>query len=244
MLVGKLNIIERAKVGSSHSKRLRREGKVPAVVYGLHKEPRYFYLEAKELDKVLSKDVNIIALKPSVGEEINALIKDVQYNYLAGHTTHVDFQEINMNEAIVAKVAIYAHGTPAGLTQGGVLDQYVHEIEVSCLPKDLPESITVNVSKMGMGDIIHLKDITLPDRVNAVGDEMLAVFHVGLPKVKVEATPTEEAAAEGAAAEGAAATEGAAAEGAVAEGAATDNKSAAAPAKEGGKESKEGKGKK
>ena len=241
MLVGKLNIIERTGVGSSHSKRLRREGKVPAVVYGLRKEPRYFYLEVKELDKVLSRDVHIIALKPSAGEEINALIKDVQYNYLAGHTTHVDFQEINMNEAIVAKVAVYAHGTPAGLTQGGVLDQYVHEIEVSCLPKDLPESVTVDVSKMGLGDIIHLKDMTLPDRVKAVGDEALAVFHVGLPKVKVEVAPAEEAAAEGAVTEGAAA-EGATAEGATAEGTAAEKSTA--PAKEGGKESKEGKGKK
>ena len=211
MLIGKLNVTERIKVGTSHSKRLRREGKVPVIVYGLHKEPRYFYLEAKELDKVLSKDVNIIVLKPSAGEEINALIKDVQYNYLAGHTTHIDFQEINMNEAIVAKVAVYPHGTPVGLTQGGVLDQYVHEIEVSCLPKDLPESITINVSKMALSDLIHIKDITLPDNVKAVGDGNLAVFHVGLPKVKVEAAPAEAAPAEGAAAEGA---ESAAAEGA------------------------------
>lgn len=231
MLVGKLNVIERTKVGTSHSKRLRREGKVPAIVYGLHKEPKYFYLESKELDKVLSKDVNIITLKPSAGEEINALIKDVQYNYLAGHTTHIDFQEINMNEAIVAKVAIYAHGTPVGLSQGGVLDQYVHEIEVSCLPKELPEFITVNVSKMGLDDIIHLKDIILPDKVKAVGDENLTLFHVGLPKVKVETAPAGEAAAEGAAVEGATA-EGAAAKG------------AAAPSKEAGKEAKEGKEKK
>jgi large subunit ribosomal protein L25 len=233
MLIGKLNIIERVKVGSSHSKRLRREGKVPAVVYGLHKEPRYFYLEAKEFDKVLSNDVHIIALKSSAGEEINALIKDVQYNYLAGHTTHVDFQEINMNEAIVAKVAVYVYGTPAGLTQGGVLDQYIHEIEVSCLPKDLPESITVNVSKMGLGDVIHLKDIILPDRVKAVGDDALAVFHVGLPKVKVETIPSEEAAAEGAV------PEGVVAEGAAPEGAADKDKGAASPGKEGGKEGKE-----
>ena len=239
MLIGKLNVIERTKVGSSHSKRLRREGKVPAVIYGLHKEPKYFYLEAKELDKVLGKDVHIITLKSSAGEEVNALIKDVQYNYLAAHTTHVDFQEINMNEAIVAKVAVYAHGTPAGLIQGGVLDQYVHEIEVSCLPKDLPESITVNVSKMGLGDIIHLKDITLPDKVKAVGDEALTIFHVGLPKVKVETTPAEGATAEGAGAEGATA-EGAGAEGATA----ADKGAAAASAKEGGKESKEGKEKK
>ncbi len=219
MLIGKLNIMERTEVGSSHSKRLRREGKVPAVVYGLHKTPRYFYLESKELDKVLSKDVNIIALKHSAGEEINALIKDVQYNYLAGHTTHVDFQEINMNEAIVAKVAVHSHGTPIGLAQGGVLDQYIHEMEVSCFPKDLPEAITVNVGKMGLGDIIHIGEVALPDGVKAVGDEALPVFHMGLPKVKVEVAA--EASTEGAA-------------GASAEGAA-----AAAPAKEGGKEAKE-----
>lgn len=229
--ISKLNVIERTVLGSSSSRRARKAGQVPAIVYGLHKAPRHFEMNAKELDKVLSKDVSIISLVPSNGQEINTLLKDVQYNYLAAQTTHVDFIEIDMNKEIVASVAVYSHGSAAGLTQGGVLDQYVHEIQISCLPADLPVSITVNVSALALNESLHLKEIILPANVKAVGDMDQVIFHVGLPKVKVEVEKTAET-AEGAVAEGA---EGEKAEGSAAAkttdtAKATDAK--AAPAKE------------
>lgn len=198
----KINVIERTVLGSSSSRRARKDGKVPAIVYGLHKAPRHFELNAKELDKVLNKDVSIISLVPANGPEINALIKDVQYNYLAAHTTHVDFLEVDMNAEIVASVAVYPHGNAIGLTQGGVLDQYVHEIQVSCLPADLPVSITVNISELQLNESLHLKDVILPANVKAVGDMDQVLFHVGLPKVKIEVEKTVAEGEEGVAAEG------------------------------------------
>ncbi len=200
--ISKLNVIERTVLGSSSSRRARKEGKVPAIVYGLHKDPKHFEMDAKELDKVLNQDVSIISLVSPDGKETNALIKDVQYNYLAAHTTHVDFIEIDMNEEIVASVSIYPHGTPAGLIQGGVLDQYVHEIQVSCLPADLPTSISANVSTLALNASLHLKEVVLPNNVKAVGDMDQVIFHVGLPKVKIEVEKTAEA-GEGEASEGA-----------------------------------------
>lgn len=229
--ISKLNVIERTVLGSGSSRRARKAGQVPAIVYGLHKAPRHFEMNAKELDKVLSKDVSIISLVSSNGQEINALIKDVQYNYLAAQTTHVDFIEINMNEEIVASVAVYPHGHAAGLVQGGVLDQYVHEIQVSSLPADLPVSITVNITDLALNASLYLKDIILPANVKAVGDMDQVIFHVGLPKVKIEvekAPETTETAAEGTEGEKAAGAEGGAAK-------ASDAKAApakaAAPAK-------------
>ncbi len=200
--ISKLNVIERTVLGSGSSRRARKAGQVPAIVYGLHKDPRHFEMNAKELDKVLSKDVSIISLVASNGQEINALIKDVQYNYLAAQTTHVDFIEINMNEEIVASVAVYPHGHAAGLVQGGVLDQYVHEIQVSSLPADLPVSITVNITDLALNASLHLKDIILPANVKAVGDMEQVIFHVGLPKVKIEVEKTAEATETVAGAEG------------------------------------------
>ncbi|HBM17157.1 MAG TPA: 50S ribosomal protein L25 [Lentisphaeria bacterium] len=195
----KINVVERTVLGSASSRRARKAGNVPAIVYGLHKEPKHFEINAKELDKVLSKDVSIISLVSSNGAEINALIKDVQYNYLAAQTTHVDFLEIDMNKEIVASIAVYPHGHSIGLLQGGVLDQYVHEIQVSCLPADLPVSITADVSALELNASLQLKDVKLPANVKAVGDEDQVIFHVGLPKVKVETEKsTEAAAAEGA----------------------------------------------
>lgn len=220
--ISKLNVIERTVLGSGSSRRARKAGQVPAIVYGLHKDPRHFEMNAKELDKVLSKDVSIISLVASNGQEINALIKDVQYNYLAAQTTHVDFIEINMNEEIVASVAVYPHGHAAGLVQGGVLDQYIHEIQVSSLPADLPVSITVNITDLALNASLHLKDIILPANVKAVGDMEQVIFHVGLPKVKIEVEKTAETTeAESAEGEKAAGAEGGAAK--------TDAK--AAPAK-------------
>lgn len=211
--ISKLNVIERTVLGSGSSRRARKAGQVPAIVYGLHKDPRHFEMNAKELDKILSKDVSIISLVPSNGQEINALIKDVQYNYLAAQTTHVDFIEINMNEEIVASVAVYPHGHAAGLVQGGVLDQYVHEIQVSSLPADLPVSITVNISDLALNASLHLKDIILPANVKAVGDMDQVIFHVGLPKVKIEVEKVAETTetAEGTEGEKAAGAEGGAA---------------------------------
>lgn len=200
MLASVIKVSERTGVGSSHSRRARREGKVPVVLYGLKKEPKYFLVEEKELEQILNKDINVVKLTTGKSE-VNALIKDVQYNYLAGHTTHIDFQEIDMDKVIVAKVAVHPHGTAVGLSAGGVLDQFVHEIEVSCLPSNLPESISVDVSGMDLGDTLHISDVKMPANVEAAGDLATALFHVGLPKVKVEAetTATETAeAAEGA----------------------------------------------
>jgi large subunit ribosomal protein L25 len=94
-----------------------------------------------------------------------------------------------MDEKITATIPVHGKGTPIGITKGGVLEQALHEIELRCTPTTLPEVLEVNISELDMNDFIHIKDIELPEGVEAAGDTSLAVFHVGEPNV---ATPEEE----------------------------------------------------
>jgi large subunit ribosomal protein L25 len=191
-----LKVTNRSEVGTGCSRRLRRNGQVPAVLYGLDKTPKQFSVTTKELEAVLKTDSQLIQLAPEKSKKINVLIKDVQYNHLKGETVHVDFQEINMKEEITASVTITPTGSAKGVSQGGLFNQLVYEIEVSCLPTDLPETIAVDVTEMDIDDTFYIKDVILPENVIAVSDLETVIFNLAQPKVKEEATE-EDASAEG-----------------------------------------------
>lgn len=185
-----LNVTDRETFGSSASRKDRREGKVPAVIYGHGAQPKQLLLDCKEWDIISRQDIQIVDLSLDKGENMTALIKEVQYDYLNGITTHVDFLEVKMDEAITAAIPIHAHGTPVGLAQGGVLDQDMHEIEVNCTPRNLPEAIEVDVSELELEDAIHVSDISFPEGVTPIPDPEQNVFHVMLPRIEEE--PEEE----------------------------------------------------
>ena len=200
-----LKIESRTDSGSGSSKRLRREGKIPTVVYGHNKEPKHYSVEEKEWRSVVKKgDAHIIKVViDNAKTTVTALIKEVQYDFLNGRTLHIDLQEVNMNEKITASVAIHPVGKAIGLKVGGVLDQVIHEIEVICLPNDLPESIEVDVSELELNDALHIKEIVFPENVKTHEDPDQVVFHVVEPKVKQEAAVEETAEGEGKAEEAA-----------------------------------------
>ncbi|MCP4176505.1 MAG: 50S ribosomal protein L25 [bacterium] len=190
-----LKVKNRSEVGTGCSRRLRRDGQVPAVLYGLDKTPQQFSVITKDLEIILKSDSQLIQLAPEKGKKINALIKDIQYNYLKGETVHVDFQEIDMKEEISATVTIVPTGTAVGTAKGGIFNQLVYELEVSCLPTDLPETVTVDVSGMDIEDTLYVKDIVLPENVTAESEEDSVIFNMTQPKVK-EDTEEEESAEE------------------------------------------------
>jgi large subunit ribosomal protein L25 len=196
----KLNLESRTETGSKASRRLRKAGKVPTVIYGHGKEPRQCVADANEWRAIAKLDTQILkvlidkSIKP-----VNVLIKDVQYDYLAGLTLHVDLQEINMDEEITASVPVHAIGTAAGTSVGGVLDQLIHELEVTCLPGDLPELLEIDVTEIEINSSLYVKDITLPENVETTIDADQIVFHVAEPKVKQEAEESEEESTEEAA---------------------------------------------
>ena len=225
----------RTQHGTRNAKRLRRSGVIPAVLYGDVEENISIGVDSKELHKILhgkGGDSAILDLQVA-GEGMEkplrktVIVKEVQRDNLKDVVIHVDFAAISMTEKLVAKVAIVRSGEPVGVTMGGILEQILREIEVECLPVDLPEQITVDVSALMIGDSIKLSGVKMPEGVKVMDDANLTIFTVSVPKVeKVE----EPVAAEGAA------VEGAAAEGAPAEG---EEKKAEGEEKEGAK----GKGK-
>lgn len=195
-----LNVTARAVKGGGLARRLRREGQIPAIVYSKGAAGKALSVKSSEWEALLKYEFNLVTLVEQGAEDRLALVKEVQHHVVKGTTTHVDFQEVRRDEVITSSIKIHrGHGDPIGFVQGGMLEQVLHQMVVSCLPDLLPESVEVDVSKMNVGDVIHIKDVVLPEGVKAVGTPNQIVFVVELPQVEEEAKPAE---AEGAAAEG------------------------------------------
>ena len=184
-------VVARETVGTASSRRARKAGMVPAVVYGHGAEPKSFLITNKDWDHIAKQDVQIVQLKPNKGAELNVLIKDVQYDYLKNITEHIDFLEVKMDEVITASLPIHTIGTPVGITQGGTLEHIMHEIDVECTPLTLPESIEINIEDLELNAEINIEDIKLPEGVTATGDPKQTVLHVILARVAEEESDEE-----------------------------------------------------
>jgi large subunit ribosomal protein L25 len=168
---------------------------VPAVIYG-HGGPENLQLSAHDLDMVLDHSVGqhfLVSLNVE-GEKTarRAILQDVQHHPVSGEVLHVDFLRVVMDEEITSTVPVEAVGEASGVkTQGGLLEQSMHEIEIQCLPKDLPDLIRVDVTDLKVGDSITVGNLKLPPGVKAVEDPELPVFVVAEPNVAVVQTAEE-----------------------------------------------------
>ena len=227
--------------GVKHS--IRHQGRVPAVLYGPSSKPTTLSVAASELKARIaaSAHTRIVRLKSASAEldGRHVIFKDLQRAPVSGEILHADLYEVDLNRAIRVQVALKFTGKAAGVAEGGILQPLVRAVEVECLPLEIPEAIEVDVSALGIHDVIHVSTIKFPDNAKPHFDQDYAVVSVLPPTVAEVAVPVA-AAVEGAAVEGAA--EGAAAapgaEGAAKEGA------AAAPAAAGGKKGEAAGGKK
>lgn len=227
--------------GKGASRRLRRSGKVPAILYGGRAEPRQLILDHQNLLTLLVNErfySTILSLSVN-GEKQAAILKDVQRHPAKNQILHLDLQRVLENEQVRMRIPLHfkgAAGAPGVKTQGGVVSHLLNDVEVACLPKDLPEYLEVDMSEMQMNDIKRLSDIPLPQGVELVAlthgrDE--AVVSIHHPRAEEVETPAGEAAAAATPAAGAApAAAPAAAAGGAAKAAPA---AAAAPKKEGGK---------
>src|SRR5229473_3058432 len=137
----------RAGRGKQAARRLRRTGKVPAVVYGHKEETLSVALPLEEVEKAIRRGVRVVDLKAG-GKEEKALIRDVQWDHLGKELLHVDFARIAVDERVTISVPLELKGTAPGVTGGGVLDQPLHSLHVECLAIAIPESIRVNISEL------------------------------------------------------------------------------------------------
>ncbi len=238
-----INVRVRGEMTKNELGRFRGQGNIPAILYGRHMEKNVpLSIEVKEFAKLLSKygrsSILVFKSEDSKLNGTSALIKEVQKDPVLDTYLNVDLIEIRKGEKITISVPIEYVGEPEGLKQGGVMDVQRRELKLECLPTDIPDKITIDISKMNLNDVLHVSDVKLSESIKIVDDKSFALISVRIVKEKVEApAPTAEG-AEGV--EGAAATAEAGAEGAkpAAEGAA---KADAKAAPEAGKEAKKDK---
>lgn len=183
--------------GTAAVKRLRKTGSTPAVVYGRKVAPANVQVDTKTFTKILqgsSSDNILVSLKLDNGEQL-ALVQEVQHDHLKGGITHIDFHAIAFDEEIHAEVPVEVVGEAPGLKFGGLVEAIHHEIEVRCLPKDLPERISIDVSALELGKAIHVGEIKFPEGVRpTLAGDVVVVMCVE-PKVEAEPEPVAAAAA-------------------------------------------------
>jgi len=198
----KLKVEPRTAIGRSAARRLKARGIVPAVVYGGKEKSQPLQVSARDINAMLShaSGENILVELEIAGHKgtRTALLQEVQHSPVGGDVLHVDFHAISMDEKIQADVPLEALGIPTGVKNfGGLLDQNLRALAIECLPRDLPDKITVDVSALNIGDSIHVRDVKLPPGVTAKVQPDLTAFSVMAPVIEEEPVAAEAEAAAG-----------------------------------------------
>jgi len=210
-----LNATVRKTTGNSPARELRRGGHIPAVIYGPQTESVLLSVNNKEFEQILKKgNIGSIILNLVIqnGKKVTkpAMIKELQSHPVSGEFLHIDFYEIDMQRKINVMIPIVTKGISKGVELGGLLQIIRREIEVLCMPGDIPEAIELDITDLDVGDSVHVEEIPLGDNVELLADINFTVLTIVSPKVEEveeeeeeEALEGEEAAAEGEAGEGA-----------------------------------------
>jgi large subunit ribosomal protein L25 len=192
-----LNAATRELCGKKNAKQLRREGKVPAIYYAREEKNVLLTVDRRELINIISMESGLVDLKVNKQKPKKVIVKDVQFDPISNSPIHIDLMGINMKEKIRLPVSVHIIGEAIGIKlDGGILNQVLHEVEISCLPLDLPENIEIDVSNLKIGDAIHIKDLHV-EKADIMNDpENLVVSVIASRASKetvVETTETEVA---------------------------------------------------
>ena len=190
----------RSGVGKGVARKLRQGGRIPAVYYGRGEDPIALIVGLKDLQEVIERaeGSNVIVDLKVDGDGVadrKALIREIQRDPVGGHILHLDLQHISLTETIVVEVPIVLVGTPIGVKDGGgILEYLLREVEVECLPTDIPSKLEIDVSALNIGDSLHVSDL-VADRVEIKTEADRTIATVVPPTVLEEAKPAEEGAA-------------------------------------------------
>jgi len=193
-----LNVMIRNESGKGKSRSLRREGKIPAVLYGPKIESQLLFLQTNDLEKILkvhSKERVVLNLIISGKEETEtkyAMIKELQSNNLTGAYIHVDFYAIDLERHVTVKVPVKVSGKSKGVENGGILQIVRRNLEVKCLPTQIPKSIPLDITQLGIGQSIHVEDIALSEGLSIPHDVNYTVVAVIPPKGATTTVETED----------------------------------------------------
>jgi len=188
-----LNASPREPDGSRATRRLRREGQVPGVLYGGEGEPISFSVDGRELRAALHASGAVVDLVVA-GTSEPAVLKDAQRHPVRGEMTHVDFVRVNLNvaiQAVVPLIVVDAEESP-GVVEGGVVDQPIREVNVEALPNEIPESIEISVATLNIGETAPLSSAVVPAGVTLLDEDDLVVVSLLAPRLEIEETIEEE----------------------------------------------------
>jgi large subunit ribosomal protein L25 len=195
----KLAVAERTILGSAEARRLRRQGLIPGVVYGRH-EPVAVTIAERELRAALTTPAGSHAvLEVTIGEGRghSVILKDYQRDKIRGRIIHVDLQEVRLDQPIQTAVSLDLVGEAAGVKLGGVLAQFLNEVNVEALPLEVPQHLEVDISELGIGESLHLSDLPLPAGVTLLDDPetlLAAVSHQTREEEPASGEGTDDAA--------------------------------------------------
>jgi large subunit ribosomal protein L25 len=183
-----LKVAPREDFGSRSSRRMRRDGVVPGVVYAGGAEARPFQVAEREVRHVIAEGAALFDLEIEGSKAVPVVVKDQQLHPVRGSLQHIDLQEVKLDEKIQAEVAIELEGADAapGVKASGVLEHVTHQITVEALPTEIPERIVVDVSGMEINDTLQLSAVNAPDGVSFVADDLEEITIVNLSPPRVE----------------------------------------------------------
>lgn len=195
MEIATLQAETREARGTRAARRLRRQGKVPGVIYGHGQTPENVAVSARDFSNLLEHGAHVLELNIGRAKR-QVLIRDVQFDHLGAEPVHVDFTLVDLTERVHVSVPLEFRGTPVGTHEGGVLDHGLVDLEVECLVTAIPESIRVNVADMKLGDILHVRDVQLPENLTAVTPDEAIVCSVRAKTAAAEVAEEPEVEAE------------------------------------------------
>jgi large subunit ribosomal protein L25 len=196
-----VEVTARDSIGKRKARRLRRMGKIPGILYGPKVQPVAVELDRKTFSTRVAglEGSHLVRMKSgsaALADKV-ALVKEMQYHPVSGDVIHADFYEVDLSARIQVRVPIHFVGKAAGVVRGGILQPVVREIEVECLPLDIPEFFDVEVSHLDIGDAVHVQDLPMPEGVTAIVESNFTLVTVVPPtaeEVPAAAAATPEAA--------------------------------------------------
>jgi large subunit ribosomal protein L25 len=177
----------------SDKNKLRREGFVPGVYYSKHDQPLSISIAENLINPlVFTSETHLISLQLDAGQEHDCIIKEVQFDPVSDKVMHFDLLGLTAGEKFQLEVPIQFIGSPIGIKEGGVLQQFLHKLDVECFPQDIPQHLEINIQELTIGDSIHVKDLKF-ENIEIINDEDTVIVAVSHPKVEAEPVVAEGA---------------------------------------------------
>jgi large subunit ribosomal protein L25 len=189
-----LNVKPRESRGKREARRLRRSGHIPAVLYGHGEANRSLEVVADEMSLVVRRGGRVVELKGAVNEK--ALIRELQWDTYGAHVLHVDFTRVSEHERIQVKVPVELRGQAVGAKDGGVIEHFVHEVEIECEALAIPDKLELSINDLKIGESLTAGDIKLPPGVELISDADAVIVHCAEARAEAEEAAAPAAGAE------------------------------------------------